>query len=301
MRNLLNHWCRWPESNRRPTDYEVAGTFSASRCNDWRYRAKRLIRCLSFRQLSLRNYRARPPSIRQLFAYFLISLALISPAHASDYYFVFGADATHFVNAEKLWHGNPPMVAQGYDSTANEKSNGWHIGAGRRLTSGFYALGGRVSLGSVELAYHDHGRTSSFAGYPYDEGTGPSCQIAWPCTPTQWVYHHGKARSISLTVLPEIAWGDFALFSILGVDAFKATFSYSIANEEGDPMARDFSSENSWSAYGLTGVAGLGIRNGDISLSVRRYLSLEARAEETGSWQHLDVIGLTYRSRIKLF
>jgi hypothetical protein len=234
----------------------------------------------------------KPKISYQLFQILIISFCTLisTSSHANlldvfeDTYIPIGNAKSHFANPDRLWHNNAPMVALGFDSTENEFSNAWYMGIGKKTKWGAY-----------ELVYTDHGDTNSYALYPYDEGTGPVC-VQYPCTPTQAVYHRGEARSLGFSGIREFRLlGDLKGNLRLGVAYYYASFHYSIANESGDPMARDFDSENGWSDKGFTPLYGGGLSYKALSVTFIRYHSISAKNESEhgkGSWQHIDQVGL---------
>lgn len=220
-------------------------------------------------------------------------MCLVSaPAAANDdYYLTLGAGKSHLENPGKVWHNFEPTVSAGYASTDNDHSNTWSIGFGKKY-----------GWGSVEIAYHDFGSSGSDAGYPYDPGyVGPGAPAGcvWPCDlNTQWVYHYGSATGISLTALPEYKFGkDSAVYLRAGGVFYKAKFEYFISNEQGIHNSRTFDYHGGWENKGLSGVLGLGLRLGDISIEATHYPTVESKADDgtPGHFQRVSTLTVNFR------
>lgn len=215
----------------------------------------------------------------------LAALWYTSPAYPQSYT-VLEVGQSRF-RGNGLWANFAPISQQhDYEWMAKERAGAWTLG-----------FGARTDFGAIEVAYHDLGNTTSFAGYPHIDPGAPNLPpgCGYPCgMPTQWVYHYGEAQALSLSALPETKLGPLTLFARAGAALYRAKFEYHIANEDGDPSNKFFSGSTKWSYYGFTPLYGLGARIGAFSIEAKRFHNLEAKHHEhgSGSWRGVDVISI---------
>lgn len=223
-----------------------------------------------------------------------MSFLVSAPSTADDYYLVTDIGRAELANPDRIWHDFDITVDAGYESTKHERSPTWAVGIGKRY-----------QWGAIEGVYQDFGDTKSYAGYPYDPGAPGSSPggCAWPCTPTQWVYHYGYARGVTAKAIPEYGLtDDVALVFIAGVTAYYAKFEYTIANENGNPYAKGFGAQKDFSSVGLSAMWGGGLRIGDFLLKFESHESIRAKNSTEngkGSFQKAKSATVSVRKNIK--
>jgi hypothetical protein len=129
------------------------------------------------------------------------------------------------------WYQSP------WDYRIDEHANTWHAGLGSADLFGLSWLSG-------EVRYHDLGEYNIFSAWSpsdhnFDARQKDGCR--GDCPKTKYGYGHADVKALSLSLLPEYRFSDFAFYARLGIARISAKYEVLYSNSRHD-TAKGFKS-----------------------------------------------------------
>lgn len=193
----------------------------------------------------------------------------------------FGQSKTCHIGIDGCWYQSP------WDYKIDEHANTWHFGFGQSNLFGLKWLSG-------EIRYHDLGEYNIFAGFaPSDENFSVKEDdgCIGKCPPTSYGYGHANVRALSLSLMPEYAFGKSAVYARLGIARVKAKYEVLITNGN-DSYAKQLGSYKPPRYMLWEPQFGVGIRFNNVSLE---YTEISPMKPEDSCISKSKTVTVSYR------